>query len=83
MLLLTRAQIEEALVRLDKALGRRGTRAELFLVGGTVMCLVLDMRRTLAARLDLIRPQAVLDVVAEFRRRVPPRDTIGPAADGV
>src|SRR5919204_4090124 len=44
MLLLTRAQIEEALVRLDQALGRRSTRAELFLVGGAVMCLVLDTR---------------------------------------
>lgn len=42
--MLTRAQIEEALVRLDQGLGRRGTRAELFLVGGAVMCLALNTR---------------------------------------
>jgi hypothetical protein len=41
---LTRAQIVEALERLDRALGARGTRAELYLVGGAVMCLVLDAR---------------------------------------
>lgn len=44
MTLLTRDQIIEALTRLDQALGRRGTRAELFLVGGAVMCLALDAR---------------------------------------
>jgi hypothetical protein len=42
--LLTKEQIVEALERLDRALGARGTRAELYLVGGAVMCLVLDAR---------------------------------------
>jgi hypothetical protein len=41
---LTRTQIEEALSRLDAALGRRGVHAELFLVGGAVMCLALNAR---------------------------------------
>jgi len=41
---LTRAQIVEALERLDRALARQGVRAELYLVGGAVMCLALDAR---------------------------------------
>ena len=41
---LSRAQIEDALTRLNDALARRSTRAELFLVGGAVMCLALDAR---------------------------------------
>jgi hypothetical protein len=47
---LTRVQIVEALERLDRALGERGTRAELYLVGGAVMCLALDAS---ASRCDL------------------------------
>lgn len=42
--MLTKEQIVEALERLDRALGADGTRAELYLVGGAVMCLVLDAR---------------------------------------
>ena len=42
--MLTRAQIVEALERLDLALARQGVRAELYLVGGAVMCLALDAR---------------------------------------
>ena len=44
MNVLTRAQIIEALERLDRALGNRGVHAELYLVGGAVMCLALDAR---------------------------------------
>jgi hypothetical protein len=41
---LTRDQIVDALERLDRALAWQGARAELYLVGGAVMCLVLDAR---------------------------------------
>jgi hypothetical protein len=44
MALLQRDQISEALRRLDAELGRRGVRAELFLVGGAVMCLAHESR---------------------------------------
>jgi len=42
--MLDAARIVQALERLDAELGRRGLRAELFLVGGAVMCLVLHAR---------------------------------------
>lgn len=41
---LTREQIVEALERLNGMLGLRGVRAELYLVGGAVMCLALEAR---------------------------------------
>jgi hypothetical protein len=41
---LTREQIAEALERLDRALARQGVRAELYLVGGAVICLALNAR---------------------------------------
>ena len=58
--LFTRERIVEALECLDAALAARGIRAELFLVGGAVMCLALDAR---AATKDVdgwfTEPQAV------------------------
>jgi hypothetical protein len=57
---LTREQIVEALERLDYALAAAGIRAELYLVGGAVMCVALNAR---AATRDVDRwftePQAV------------------------
>lgn len=44
MALLTREQIETALVMLDEELGRAGQRASIHLVGGAVMCLVFRAR---------------------------------------
>lgn len=58
--LLSRQQIEAALAALDEELRRVGVRAELYLVGGAVMCLALDAR---AATKDVdgwfTEPQAV------------------------
>jgi hypothetical protein len=42
--LLSRDQIEAALAALDDELRRRGVRAEVYLVGGAVMCLALNAR---------------------------------------
>ena len=41
---LTKDQIAEAFARLDRALGSRGIRAELYVVGGAVLCIALDAR---------------------------------------
>ncbi len=41
---LTRERIEEAFDALNGELSRRGTKAEVFVVGGAVLCLVLDAR---------------------------------------
>jgi hypothetical protein len=41
---LTREQIEEAFDSLNEELSRRGTKAEVFVVGGAVLCLVLNAR---------------------------------------
>jgi hypothetical protein len=41
---LTRDAIVDAFERLDRALGARGVRAELYVVGGAVMCVVLHAR---------------------------------------
>jgi hypothetical protein len=43
---LSREQIEAAFACLDEELGARGERASLFVVGGAVMCLVLQARES-------------------------------------
>ena len=58
--------ITEALERLDRALTRKGVRAELYLVGGAVMCVVFDAR---ASTKDVdgwfTEPQAVRDAARQ------------------
>ena len=79
---LSRAQIEEALRRLDQALGRRGTHAELFLVGGAVMCLALDAR-TSTRDVDgwFTEPQAVRAAAREVAEELQlPEDWLNDAA---
>jgi hypothetical protein len=57
---LTQAQIVEALEHLDRALARDGVRAELYRVGGAVMCIVINARAS-ARDVDgwFTQPQAV------------------------
>jgi len=80
--LLSREQIIEALERLDRALGARGTRAELYLVGGAVMCLALDAR---ASTKDVdgwfTEPQAVREAAREVAKEMDlPEDWLNDAA---
>jgi predicted nucleotidyltransferase len=80
--LLSRGQIVEALERLDRALGARGTRAELYLVGGAVMCLALDAR---ASTKDVdgwfTEPQAVREAAREVASEMDlPEDWLNDAA---
>ena len=42
--MLTKAQIVDALERLDRQLAQDGVRAELYLVGGAVMCIAINAR---------------------------------------
>lgn len=62
---MTSEQIVQALESLDAELGRAGVRAELFLVGGAVMCLALSARpSTKAVDGWFTEPQAVRRAVA-------------------
>lgn len=79
---LTKEQIVEALERLDRALGARGTRAELYLVGGAVMCVALDAR---ASTKDVdgwfTEPQAVRAAAREVAEEMHlPEDWLNDAA---
>ena len=84
MSVLTKAQIIEAFERLDRALGRRGTRAELYLVGGAVMCLALDARpSTRDVDRWFTEPQAVRAAVREVAAEMGlPEDWLNDAAKG-
>jgi hypothetical protein len=82
MQVLTRAQIEEALARLDAVLGRSGIHAELFLVGGAVMCLALDARNS-TRDVDgwFTEPQAVRAAAREVAAEMQlPEDWLNDAA---
>ena len=66
---LTRAPVYEALERLDVSLAARGTRAELYLVEGAVMCVALNAR---ASTKDVdgwfTQPEAVRAAAREWRQ---------------
>lgn len=82
MQLLTKAQIEDAFERLDKALGRRGVKAELYVVGGAVMCLALNVRpSTKDVDAWFTEPRAVRDAAREVAADVGlPADWLNDAA---
>lgn len=79
---LTRSEIERALEHLDAELSREGVRAELYLVGGAVMCLALAAR---PATRDVdgwfTEPQAVRRAAARVAEELAlPEDWLNDAA---
>lgn len=80
--MLTKEQIVGALERLDRALADRGVRAELYLVGGAVMCIALNAR-TSTKDVDgwFTEPQAVRAAAREVAAEMNlPEDWLNDAA---